>query len=101
MPVSETVESGSVWATDGRFLMQLQGHRGGGEGAIPGASGHPTESLGYSLGNVRSPTEVAVPRLHLDVVFAAEQDIHTLRPVLTLSARTRHSLINGARHALV
>ena len=51
------------------------GSLGPGEGAISEGGLRSclrsSESLGYSLGNVRSPTEVAVPRLHLDVVFAA------------------------------
>ena len=33
-------------------------------------NGHLTKSLRNYFVNVRSPAEVAIPRLHLDVVFA-------------------------------
>jgi len=98
MPVPGTSWSGTVWATGGRVLMQLRvvgaGERVRFPGWLAGASGHPTKSLRYSLGNVRSPAEVAIPRLHLDVVFAAISAVHAQQSVLTPSANNRPLITN-------
>ena len=47
-------------------------------------NGHPTKSLRYSLGNVRSPAEVAIPWLHLEVRNAATSVVLALQSVFTL-----------------
>ena len=79
MPAQGTPERVTLWATGGRVLMRLQIVPGRGRARFRRAAYgclRSSKSLRYSLGNVRSPAEVAVPRLHLDVVFAAtEPDI--------------------------
>jgi len=50
-------------------------------------NGHLTKSLRNYFVNVRSPAEVAIPWLHLEVRNAATSDVPVVQSVLTLSAR--------------
>ena len=57
----------------------------------------PSESLRYSLGNVRFRKKLPFRGYPLDVVFAATSDVPILQAVLTLSANSCHTQMVGER----